>query len=306
MRDRPYTQSEIQTFRRCKRKWWLAWHRGLRLNPELDAPNAASLGTLVHVGLETLRAKGDWRAVLEERLETAQEIYELQPEKLAKFTKQYELAVIMIEGYIEWLEETGADEGIEFIAMERKVEVEVRGVKLKGKLDALIRDQHGRIMFLDDKTVGSMDEIPEKAPRDQQFLHYDLLLRHAFPDEPQANGGVWNMLRKVKRTARATPPFYGRHEYFFNVHQQGNYYAQLLQTIAEIEEHEHALQEGVVQSPSNLMYPTTGRDCAYFCPFNTICPMFDDGSRIEELISDMYIEANPLDRYDTEEESSDE
>lgn len=301
---RYFTQSELKTWRRCKRKWWLGTYRRLKLDPTLTKPGAASQGTLVHASLEGLYTTGDWEEPLTEALSHAQTIWAEQPERLEKYEKMVELAYIMVEGYIDWLAESGADQHFTLIDVERKVAVPLPGhenVGLMGKLDQLIHDDFfDQIAFLDFKSVGGLDDIPKKAERDEQFLHYTTLLRLRDP-ETKPTAGVWRMLRKVKRTARATPPFYGEHRYHFNRHQLDSYYARMTVVINEILHAEQLLAASLPSMHHILMYPTPDRDCDYFCEFKDICPMFDNGDRVEQLIEDWYVEGDPLERYSEKE-----
>jgi hypothetical protein len=51
--------------------------------------------------------------------------------------------------------------------------------------------------------------------------------------------------------------------------------------------------------PSYVAYPTPTRDCKWKCQFFAICPMFDDGSAVEQALSDAYEVADPYAYYET-------
>jgi len=51
--------SELQTFKRCKRKWWLSYYRRLHLRRE--GVGALSIGNMVHAPLEAYYATPDQR-----------------------------------------------------------------------------------------------------------------------------------------------------------------------------------------------------------------------------------------------------
>ena len=51
--DRRFSNSELATYRRCKRKWYFGSYRQLQLKRE-QRHGAARLGTRVHDGLEIL------------------------------------------------------------------------------------------------------------------------------------------------------------------------------------------------------------------------------------------------------------
>lgn len=294
---RYFTQSELRTWRRCRRKWWLGTYRRLQLDPSLSKPGAASQGTLVHGALERLYTPGgNWETYLQDQHDYALQLWEETSEEYKTWIKQLELAHVMVEGYIEWLAESGADEQIKVLAPEQKVAVNLtEDIGLMGKLDQIIHDAFDdSIGFLDFKTVGEFTTIPKNAQRDEQFLHYSLILKMKSPESRPA-GGIWRMLKKSKRTARATPPFYAEHRYRFNKHQLDSYYRRVWQIITEITDATAALEAGA--DPLAIMYPMPMNDCSWSCDFKDVCTMFDNGDRVEQFIEDWYVEGDPLSRY---------
>lgn len=284
------TQSELSTYRECKRKWWLGWFRKIKLDPSLYTPNAASLGTSVHIALESLYKGEDWEAILTALQGVSEES-----------DKQVDLARIMIEGYLEWLEESGADSNIEVLAQEEQIEAPLHDlpVTLMGKLDQRIRiiEPEG-FGFLDFKTVQNFTDLPKMAELNDQFKHYSLLMKLRDPDSP-FRGGIWRMLRKVKRTATAKPPFYGEFAKLYNDHQIASYEIQMRGLIANILRDESQLNGG--KEHLEVVPPTPHRDCTWKCEYFQICPMFDDGSRVEDFVNEYYVTLDPLEgRYEVE------
>src|ERR1700747_3345247 len=104
---RRINQSEMTTFMRCPRKWTLAYLQGLR---PVTESTKLSLGTLVHSALKEHYRGGDGLRVFPEV-----DLEDPNPEA--------ELGQIMVEGYLEWLAETGADVGHEIIVCESELEV---------------------------------------------------------------------------------------------------------------------------------------------------------------------------------------
>lgn len=299
------TQSELKTWRRCRRKWWLTYYR--RLRPKSFAPSAASLGNLVHAALEDLYAPLDGGVLRYDLLiaESRERIAEDDLEATETFAKQIELASIIVEGYQEWLAETGADEDIEVVTTEEMLEVEAGELPsgavltLRGKVDQKIyRPSLDALQFMDHKTVGSLDEIPKRAANDEQFLFYEILNRSVHP-EAKTSGGIWNMLRKVKRTARSKPPYYGRHEKVFNDDQLKVMFERVWAVACEIDSTRLALEAGM--SHQTVVYPNPTRDCSWDCDYAVLCPMFDDGSRVGDAVLDLYEEGDPLERYNQKE-----
>lgn len=303
-----FTNSELRTWKRCRRKWWLAYYRELRLKvPEVVGPRG--LGTRVHIAMASHYSKHR-----EDILEVYESVCDRDrahvrnhfPDKLDDFEKDVELGRIMLQGYMEWLATTGADQYLEVIAEESVVEVPfpaIDGVVLAGKLDVRVRRHPDNArLFMDHKTVGSLTEPLKTLHMDEQMLHYHLLeflefLRQgAAPgDVEHSHGGLYNMLRKVKRTARANPPFYDRVEVRHNIHELRSYYLRVFGEIQDILEVRRKLDEGA--DPRQVAYPMPTSDCSWDCDFFGICPMFDDGSDAERALDDLYERADPHEHY---------
>jgi hypothetical protein len=311
---RRFSNSELATWKWCKRSWMLRHYRELGLLRE-DPVSAAGLGTLVHLGLETWYAapagQRDAEACLEavrERVKADILLFEERPEKVVKINKQGKLAVTMLEGYFEWLEETGADSELEIISAEESVDLPVPGlpgVRLLGKLDVRVkRHIDGARLFVDHKTVQSIDQTASMAYMQPQFRHYHLLEYLKFLDDQakgltetyeRTDGVIVNMLRKVGRTAAAKPPFYGREEVHHNVTVMRNHWTQVVGIILEILEAREALDNGA--DHHEVCPPSPSRDCEWRCIFRPICPMFDDGGDPEAVIRFSYTQTDPLARY---------
>lgn len=317
--ERLVTQSETQTFKRCRRKWWLTYHR--RLAPQrADLHGPRALGSRVHDVLQAYYQPDDFSV---EDAASALEAWDYETAAILQLAgddvdaaagvrKDADLGRAMLEGYFEWLETEAPDSDLEYVAAERGVKVPLlgyqslvpgRAVWLLGKLDAsvLVRSTGVR-RFLDHKTVGSLDELPDKADIDEQFLHYSLLdyLDHLQQgEEGWTDGGIWNMLRKVKRTARATPPFYGRHDVHHSLGKLQSYFTRVTGVVAEIERLEQRLGSG--EDHRYAAYPTPTRDCRWDCDFRAVCPMFDDPREdAEGFLAAAYVQVDPLARYGTE------
>ena len=218
------TQSELSAFLRCKRKWYLGSY--LKLKKRRYSGSAPlSIGTLVHYGLEAYYRPDDRTHPIDAIKAKCLRMIDEFPEASNDIIKCADLAGIMLEGYMEWLEEKGADADLDVYAAEEKVEVEIRptdrhpalGPKyiLRGKMDARARrksdDTH---LQLEHKSVGNLADLPKTAQTNFQYLTYDLLayLKSLESDATiRTDGVLLNMLRKVKRTAAAKPPFYDRH-----------------------------------------------------------------------------------------------
>ncbi len=290
------TNSEIKDFQRCRRKWYLRYVRGLQLRKEKQT-GPMKLGNRVHHTLEVLYENGhDADAALSDmHAQYDADVAEF-PDEAEALDKERDLALAMVEGYVQWLEETGADEDLEVLGVEAAREVDfLPGVTLLGKYDQRVRRiSTGETSALDHKTVDDFSRV-RLLPLDTQSLHYELieyldLLQRGVDAEQERTGGViFNMLRKVKRTARAKPPFYMREDVRRNTDELRAYWQKVARVSVEILQAERA---GFAAA-----YTTPTRDCGWDCTYLPICPMFDDGSDVEAVIGMIYEEKDPLDRY---------
>lgn len=294
---RYFSNSEVRTWKRCKRKWWLGTYRRLR---PIDQPvtGHAPLGTRVHAALA-----GMYSTTPRNPLEILDEIAARElvdyPEQAEDIAKEHELATIMVQGYLEHAATEGLDEGLEIVADEAVIETELLpNVKLRGKLDVRVRRiVDGVRLFMDHKTVGTIAEPIKTLHMDEQMLTYQLL-EHTQPqdhDGDYAAGGLYNMLRKIKRTGNAKPPFYYRAEVRHNVYELRNFWNRIVGTVTDILTTQRKLDEG--GDHQALTPPNPRRDCSWDCEFFSICTLFDDGSRIDDLIVNLYTEGDPNERY---------
>lgn len=313
------SNSELATYKRCRRKWWLAWYRGLKPRRS-PYTGARQLGTRVHLALapayvpddqpsqdprETLEAvlAADRQAAVAE-LQQVEELTEegLLAARLSEFDKEADLARAMIEGYVDWLAETGEDEDLEVLATEQAVQLPLsrfqndHDVRLLGRLDVRVRRRHDGVrLFLDHKTVGAFADAVKRLKQDEQMLTYHVLEALTADEEERTGGALYNMLRKVKRTARAKPPFYAREPVEHSRLELNSFWTRLHGTITDVLAARHRLDAGV--NHLAVTYPTPTRDCSWDCDFALVCPMFDDGSRAEEMLAAHYVETDRLERY---------
>ena len=445
------SNSELQTFKRCRRKWWLAWYQRLMLQTE-DFTSVRATGTRVHRALAYWYVPDgekrvdprdalervivdDWTKVAklaQERRTSDEQLGELAVE----FAQATNLERAMVEGYVQWLEETGADAELRITASETpllvNVQVEVDGewfdVQLIGLLDVrAMRVTDGVALLLDHKTVGDLTAPVVTLPQNEQVLHYMLLeylnaveqevrswsgeeslgsetyvfraqsstsLEMPFlpgvnyhgtwcsgvdssspgrgsleqrPEQPRTvslgmpqfapqqgrgafaqtqnggaqaqaqrgaeasrsshpevvggiqaedvridegvlaaatrealgrvgNGALYNMLRRVKRSARAKPPFYDRIEVRHNGYEIDAYRTRAMAVIREIIRARRALDNG--GNHLEVAYPSPNPSCRCDCDFFAVCNLLDDGSRgVNDMINALYRTTNPLERY---------
>ena len=317
---RRFSNSEIQTFKRCRRKWYLGWYRRLRLRNQ-DPVGALAIGNRVHRALEAwyvpegdnptdprtaLEAAiaSDWEACTQAYAEIGQEP---PPELVKEFNENTALERAMVEGYMEWLIETGVDSGLRVVAPETYLEapLEVPGsnvdVLLIGKLDVrMVREYDGARLFMDHKTTLSLTEPLKTIRLDEQMLHYHVLEWLSDVEGGRCDGALYNMLRKVKRSARAKPPFYDRVEVRHNKHELESFRRRLVGVIKTMLDVIARLEAD--EDPHVVVYPSPARDCSWSCDFLPVCTMFDDGSRVDAMLEQYYVQEDPLSHYKRNEE----
>lgn len=292
------SNSEITTYKDCKRRWYLNYYRGLSpKNVPLHGPLA--LGTRIHYALEMFYTNDDdpimtYKGSLEE-----DRIWLLAENRPTDdFDKEGELGRIMLEGYLEWLEETGADSDLEVVSAEEMISVPIMDgkVNLIGKLDMRVKRKHDGVrLFVDHKTAVSADNIRKTAHMNWQPKMYMLLEALKEDEEERCDGMIYNILKKVKRSASAKPPFYERLEVRHNKKTMHAFWLQVHGVVQDIVATREALDKGF--DHQLVAYPSPTNDCTWKCPFYAVCPLFDDGSAAETMIEDYFTQKNPYAYY---------
>jgi hypothetical protein len=173
------SNSEIQTFKDCRRKWWLTYYR--RLQPQSqNMTGALALGSRIHGALDL------YYSTETPLLEAHSQLVQIDKQILidsyrdtSDLDSEAELGRIMLEGYLDWVNENGIDAELEMISTEEIISMPMfeGEVELQGKLDMRVRRKgDGVRMFRDFKTVGgSFTEFASLAHMNEQILTYMLL-----------------------------------------------------------------------------------------------------------------------------------
>jgi hypothetical protein len=165
------------------------------------------------------------------------------------------------------------------------------------------RKADGVRMFRDFKTVGgSLSDFANLAPMNEQVLTYMLLESTKADEAERSEGGIFTLLKKVKRTANARPPFYDQIEIRHNIFTMRSFWNRIHGTIADLMRVRTALNAG--EDHTSVAYPKASRDCKWKCQFFAICPLLDDGSAAEHAISEMYEISDPYAYYDSDKKGS--
>jgi RecB family exonuclease len=297
------SNSEIQTFKDCRRRWWLSYYR--RLQPKTQQMTGAlALGSRVHEALDMYYSKNI------PLLEAHAQLVEIDKQKLIEsyrdtydLESEAELGRIMLDGYLQWVEENGIDAELEMISTEEIIEMPLMNdsVILQGKIDMRVRRKaDGVRMFRDFKTVGgSFTDFASMAHMNEQILTYMMLETAQNKEGERSEGGIFTMLKKVKRSANARPPFYEQMEVRHNVFALRSFWQRIHGTLTDMMNARKFLDEG--GDHRFIAYPHPTRDCKWKCSFFSICPMFDDGSAAEAALEDAYEVSNPYAYYGVEE-----
>ena len=119
------SNSEIQTFKDCRRKWWLSYYR--RLQPQTqNFTGALALGSRVHAALDA------YYSAEIPLLEAHAQLVEVDKQLLREsfrdtmdLDSEAELGRIMLEGYLEWVNENGIDAELEMISTEEIISMPI-------------------------------------------------------------------------------------------------------------------------------------------------------------------------------------
>ena len=312
------SHSEISTFQDCPRRWWLTYYRELGVRRDLADPTGArQLGGRIHAALQAMYERGV------NPIDAIDEIYAYDvqmliaagmEDKITKLKEEQDLAHAMLEGYLDWAAENAIDAEYDIVSVEEILEVEsgIPGVRLRCMLDQRIqRRSDGSRLFRDWKTTGSFEALRGTLYMDPQMRHYHLLeqLHAAYvarvgtdlhDGEGRArmwrtDGALYLMLRKVKRTAAAKPPFYDQLAVPHNRKIIENTWKRVHKVLMQIVETRDHLDRG--GDHQYLVPPRVTRDCSWKCDFFPVCPLFDDGSNVEGLLGERYEHRDPHERY---------
>lgn len=302
------SNSELQTFKDCRRKWWFSYYRRLRPRSE-NMTGALALGSRVHNALDMYYAQGV--PLLEAHthfLQKDKATLEASFRDTSELDSEGELGRIMLEGYLEWVEENGIDAELEMISTEEIIKMPLFDgrVELQGKIDMRVRRRaDGVRMFRDFKTVGgSFTDFTQMAHMNEQILTYMMLETAQNKESDRSEGGIFTMLKKVKRTANARPPFYEQIEVRHNIFALRNFWQRIHGTIQDLLNVRDALDNGA--NHQFVVYPRPSRDCKWKCQFFSVCPLMDDGSAAEQAIEESYRVADPYGYYGNTEEKGSE
>lgn len=286
------------SYKDCRRKWYLNYYR--RLMPKrVKVSGPLALGTRVHGALEAFYNGEDIIDAYMNLLKQDEIVAYTEGLDVDELLSEGEMGRIMLEGYIQWIQEEGIDAKYEIISNEETLEMPMLDgrVILRGKIDMRLRRKaDGTRLIRDFKTVGqTFAQFASTLNLNEQALTYMTLDAYHNTPEERSDGAIFTLLKKNKQTSRAKPPFYGEEEVLHNIFTLRSFWIRLNATLSDMMNVKDALDAGADHRA--VAYPRPSNDCTWKCQFFTICGSMDDGSPVEEMIEDLYTVGNPDDRY---------
>lgn len=299
------SNSEIKTYHRCRRKWLLTYYLWWQRRQPEDFSTPLTLGSIVHESLEhwylEQRNPVEYvRSIYEARLQEADALGYFQS-VIDAVKKERDLAEAMVDGLLEWQAETGVDNGMTLIGVEKTLEAPLpNGTVLRGKLDQQWRLDDGRVIFRDWKTCKDFSTLEDGFLLNEQIKMYQLLERLTDPTQI-TDGAQFVMIRKVKRTGNAKPPFYKSVKVRPNHAEVDSMFRRTVRSTTEIRDLTKALDANHgIEALQYACPPNPTRDCNWDCPFYDVCPLMDDGSNWQGLLNERYVKIDPDERYKDE------
>lgn len=276
MRQMPYSNSELSTFRRCRRQHALTYGRSLVPVKEPAPWAPTSLGSAVHDLLDLWHSD---RPAAQRALAEA-EADESRAAKTVWFTTTK---------YIEWEEDSGANSDRRIVETERAVSRELDGHTIIGKIDRVDETEVGTVI-LDFKTTG----LPPKR-KAAELLHTTQGKHYAWIT------GVRDVeFRIIPRYAGGGSEWDELPVEVMRMHYTQNelavYESHLRQWVAAASENRAAGALPFVES-----LPSPAPDCSWICPFAEICASAgEDSATAEFMLSEGFVPGDPLARYSEE------
>lgn len=311
MSDAPViiTHSDISQFLTCRRQWH--YNYVLDYRPPERPTGPLALGSRVHAALEAWYSGVTDDPVAWIDAKGKEDLAALDYDNNAKPWDEKQMYEDMVVGrnclklYMEWLDETGADDNYRTVAVEEKVEVPILGGRaiLRGKVDLLKEDITSGLMCADDfKTTGDWGGgLREQLERSYQHWCYLIGLQHNYPDR-NVECSQYTVLRKVKKIPAAPKvPLIQRFTVPATRRAIGAKRAQIDRIATEM----LALKD---KTDPAIFYPSPSRACSW-CDYKSPCDIADESSPetvLAMLGSGHYVQGTRYDRYrDKEQEASD-
>lgn len=298
------THSDIAMFLACRRKWAWSYVQDFQKPERLIGPLA--IGSRVHEAVEMFYRDGVDQVEAHEEL-AKKALAEAEESGLRFMDDLYEDIIVgrnCCKSHREWLEETGADEQFEVVAVEKKMEGLILDgrVMLQGKADVLFHDLIGGGLVVDDlKTASSWQGgLRERLERSYQHHVYLVLaelsgvLEKELGDGSFVQGAQYTVITKHKSPAKAGPDAVQR----FRAPATRRMAKIKLKQIEQIcSEMIRVMEEIELEGTSSLAYPTPAQECRW-CDFKHPCEIADESPLASRAMLDAdFVRGNRHKRY---------
>lgn len=276
------SNSEIQLFKECKRKWWMSQHLGYREDPE---PVYFTEGTLWHDIMEAYYLYG---------YEAATKVLNYAEMEAFDDRLAYAKYRSLLRAYNEEVETTAIDQDLRVERVEHIAEMELipGEVVLRGKIDMLVFDEAlGIHVLMDHKFLKSFTYAEQTLLLNQQMRTYALLHRED-NGLPAVRKALYNMVRKVDPAdGRSKPPYFQRDEAYITDDVLDRHLQELRFTAHEI----LAMKDWL--ETSDVVPPTVSAACGW-CPFLPVCSLIgDEAGDWNFTLQLMFMQDDPNKRY---------
>jgi RecB family exonuclease len=272
------SNSEVQVWKRCKRRWWLSYVQ--QLEPR-DAKFRLPLvvGQLTHAGLDSYYMSEEFRTaesalagVARER-DSLMEVYTAEADSEA-LSKAYLQAHVLVENYVAWVEASGADLDITVIESERWLTARLTAsTELLGRIDVSVK-YNQELTFMEHKTSGNVNELISTLSQQEQVLSYMLL--------SQAHTSRWARTvrwRNAQAIVNVLDKRAGREPtrvmVYHSAEELSSFCTRLCATAREIERTKRKLERAPT-SHHVVAPPNPQADCRWSCEFAQVCPLLND------------------------------
>lgn len=310
--------SERRSFKRCPQQWWWAWRQGLK--PKQAAP-ALWFGSGIHNALEAWYGTGTtrntqapfdiWDAWCDEEERVVRIDSPTAPED-PEWVEARDLGKSMLERYFQkW----GNDPNWDVIATERAFQIgvpdpdnaDVPIVVYSGTFDGVFRDLNtGKIWLMEHKTAKAI-QVNHLTLDDQAGSYYwvaptILAAEGLLKPGERIDGIMYNFLRKGLPDLRPTnskgqhlnkdgsvskvqpAALFARHE----VYRSDKERVQMGKRVQS-----EARLMNMMRNDPSLVFKTPTRDCAWDCPFFSMCEMHEAGQDWREYRDLVYRVEDP-------------
>lgn len=273
--------TELSTFARCKRQWYLKYFRGYKLRKDINV-ESRTVGTLFHQAVAHYYAPDKFDEPFQPMFELLA-TDELDIDTHDHYDKTLKQSTMMFENYREWLKYEEEDRFIEVISVEEKLNVPIKTVlpdlndqysdmKLLGYVDLVGQDSRTGLPFLmEHKTTLSSYNHWLASTLLQLKWQVKLYTLMYLQEDNRELDVVFNVARRVK-TKKSQPPLFWRYKILFGPKELEHARKVFTQRVTELLEYDELIRT----YPDYESWANPAFHCS-FCDFKPVCSTFDEG-----------------------------